>query len=65
MYNATSYLEALIGIDPMREVSDQDRKLVQTIKEELDFPLATHQVLLNSMYECLERVELKVETLKE
>lgn len=62
--NKKSYLEMLIRINPMKEIGQKDKEFIKTIHETLDAPLAVCQVLINSMYECLSRVELKTEELK-
>jgi len=40
-------------------------KLIENIKGELDFPLATHQAFIDSMYALLDRIELKACQIRE
>lgn len=48
----------------MKDIGQKDKEFATTIHETLDAPLAVCQVLINSMYECLSRIEQKTEELK-
>jgi hypothetical protein len=49
----------------MQEVHDKDMQFIKEVKDNLEFPLENHQVLIDSMYLLLERVMDKIEKLKE
>lgn len=65
MKNSGYYISNLLRLDPLEEVSENTKDLITRIKDNLNFPLATHQVFIDSMYDLINRIELKVSQLRE